>query len=114
MEITRNSPRNGSNETSKNNEEDCSRLGYFSGWTNLGDILSAVKKSGLVVVNHVIWKYQFGVFTERKFVTSHYHVLFLAKTKNYYFNKIMHYPLDVWEINRTYEGTSQECYKTSG
>lgn len=74
----------------------------FSGWTNLGDILSAVKKSGLVLVNHVIWKYQFGVFTERKFVTSHYHVLFLAKTKNYYFNKIMHYPLDVWEINRTY------------
>lgn len=74
----------------------------FSGWTNLGDILSAVKKSGLVLVNHVIWKYQFGVFTERKFVTSHYHVLFLAKTKSYYFNKIKHYPLDVWEINRTY------------
>lgn len=74
----------------------------FSGWTNLGDILAAVKKSGLILVNHIIWKYQFGVFTERKFVTSHYHVLFLAKTKNYYFNKIMHYPLDVWEINRTY------------
>jgi site-specific DNA-methyltransferase (adenine-specific) len=74
----------------------------FSGWTNLGDILTAAKKSGLILVNHIIWKYQFGVFTERKFVTSHYHVLFLAKTKNYYFNKIMHYPLDVWEISRTY------------
>ena len=74
----------------------------FSGWTNLGDILTAVKRSGLILVNHVIWKYQFGVFTEKKFVTSHYHVLFLAKSKNYYFNKIIHYPLDVWEINRTY------------
>jgi site-specific DNA-methyltransferase (adenine-specific) len=75
----------------------------FSGWTNLYNILSAVKKSGLQTVNHVIWKYQFGVYTERKFVTSHYHLLLLAKSKDdYYFNKIKHYPLDVWEINRTY------------
>jgi len=74
----------------------------FSGWTNLGDILTAVKESGLTLTNHVIWRYQFGVFTRRKFVTSHYHVLFLTKTKDYYFNKVMHYPLDVWEINRTY------------
>ncbi len=75
----------------------------FSGWTNLYDILSAVEKTDLNLVNHVIWKYQFGVFTGRKFVTSHYHLLFLAKsTKDYYFNKIMHYPLDVWDINRTY------------
>jgi site-specific DNA-methyltransferase (adenine-specific) len=75
----------------------------FSGWTNLFDILYALKKTDLALVNHIIWKYQFGVFTERKFVTSHYHLLFLAKSKkNYYFNKIMHYPLDVWEINRTY------------
>lgn len=75
----------------------------FSGWTNLFDVLAAIRKTDLSLVNHIIWKYQFGVFTERKFVTSHYHVLFLAKSKkDYYFNKIMHYPLDVWEINRTY------------
>ena len=74
----------------------------FSGWTNLAEILNAVKESGLTLVNHIIWRYQFGVFTRRKFVTSHYHVLFLAKSHDYYFNKIMHYPLDVWEINRTY------------
>ena len=31
------------------------------------------------------------------------HLLFLAKhPKDYYFNKIEHYPLDVWDINRTY------------
>jgi site-specific DNA-methyltransferase (adenine-specific) len=75
----------------------------FSGWTNLLDILFAVRNSGLELVNHIIWKYQFGVYTERKFVTSHYHLLLLAKSKEYYFNKIMHYPLDVWEINRTYK-----------
>ena len=80
----------------------------FSGWTNLGDVLSAVRRSGLTLVNHIIWKYQFGVFTQRKFVTSHYHILFLTKSAKYYFNKIMHYPLDVWEINRTYRAGEQK------
>lgn len=75
----------------------------FSGWTNLRQVLSAIDSTELSLINHIIWKYQFGVFTRRKFVTSHYHLLFLAKdTKKYYFNKIEHYPLDVWEINRTY------------
>ena len=74
----------------------------FSGWTRLDDILRAIKESGLSLINHIIWKYQFGVFTSRKFVTSHYHILFLAKGPKYYFNKIVHYPLDVWEIKRTY------------
>jgi site-specific DNA-methyltransferase (adenine-specific) len=76
----------------------------FSGWTNLADVLNAVSTSGLHLVNHIIWKYQFGVFTKRKFVTSHYHLLFLVKDpKKYYFNKIEHYPEDVWEITRTYQ-----------
>ncbi len=74
----------------------------FSGWTNLGDVLNAIKKTKLTLVNDIIWKYQFGVYTSRKFVTSHYHILFLVKNPDYYFNKIIHYPLDVWEINRTY------------
>ncbi len=75
----------------------------FSGWTNLRQVLSAIDSTELSLINHIIWKYQFGVFTRRKFVTSHYHLLFLAKdTKKYYFNKIEHYPLDVWEIKRTY------------
>ncbi len=75
----------------------------FSGWTNLRDVLDAIDASGLTLINHIIWKYQFGVFTRRKFVTSHYHLLFLVKDPTrYYFNKIEHYPLDVWEINRTY------------
>ena len=51
----------------------------FSGWNNLKDILVASDEIGFVTVNHVIWKYQFGVACRRRFVTSHYHCLFLCK-----------------------------------
>lgn len=75
----------------------------FSGWTNLGDIMDAVSAAGFHVLNHVIWKYQFGVFTKKRFVTSHYHVLLCVKdAKRYTFNKIEHYPEDVWLIKREY------------
>lgn len=50
----------------------------FSGWSNLKDILVAIEEAGLTVVNHVIWKYQFGVVTSRKYVTSHYHCLYVC------------------------------------
>ncbi|NHJ03837.1 MAG: site-specific DNA-methyltransferase [Candidatus Heimdallarchaeota archaeon] len=76
----------------------------ISGWTNLKDILIAIDEAGFITKNHIIWKYQFGVFTKRKFVTSHYHILFLVKDdKDYYFNKVDHYPEDVWEIKRDYK-----------
>ncbi len=75
----------------------------FSGWTNLKDMLIAIDDAGFITQNHIIWKYQFGVFTKRKYVTSHYHILFLVKNKKkYFFNKIDHYPEDVWEIKREY------------
>ncbi len=81
----------------------------FSGWTNLKDVLVAVDNANLTVINHIIWKYQFGVFTQRKYVTSHYHVMFLAKNPSkYYFNKIEHYPLDIWDIPRTYRPGQQK------
>ncbi len=51
----------------------------FSGWNNLKDILIAADESGFTTVNHIIWKYQFGVACSRRFVTSHYHCLFLCK-----------------------------------
>lgn len=50
-----------------------------SGWTNLVDILNALKETKLNVVNHIIWKYNFGVFTTKKFTTSHYHILYCTK-----------------------------------
>jgi len=75
----------------------------FSGWNRLRDILEGIDSSGLTTINHLIWKYQFGVFTKKKYVTSHYHILFVAKDpKRYTFNKIDHYPEDVWVINREY------------
>lgn len=51
----------------------------FSGWTNLRHVLNAIDYANLTLVNHIIWKYQFGVVTKRKFVTSHYHCLYVCK-----------------------------------
>tara|TARA_B100000614_G_scaffold244731_1_gene249188 strand:- start:419 stop:1201 length:783 start_codon:yes stop_codon:yes gene_type:complete len=91
----------------------------FSGWNNLKDILIAIDDVGLTVINHIIWKYQFGVVTKNKFVTSHYHCLFVCKNpkkrKFYPFSRYgkneksedghsLHYrdKEDVWEIKREY------------
>ena len=75
----------------------------FSGWNRLRDILEGLDAAGLTTINHLIWKYQFGVFTKKKYVTSHYHILFVVKDpKHYTFNKIDHYPEDVWVISREY------------
>jgi site-specific DNA-methyltransferase (adenine-specific) len=91
----------------------------FSGWNNLRDILNALEKTGFITVNHVIWKYQFGVVTSRKFVTSHYHCLYVCKDlkarKFYPYTRFgkdeknsrgrsLHYEdkEDVWFINREY------------
>lgn len=50
-----------------------------SGYTNLHHILNALHATGLEEINHIIAKYSFGVYTKRKWVSSHYHVLFWAK-----------------------------------
>ena len=54
----------------------------FSGWNNLKDILMALDEAGFITINHIIWKYQFGVVTSKKFVTSHYHCLYVCKNPN--------------------------------
>ncbi|WP_424945819.1 DNA-methyltransferase [Candidatus Spongiihabitans sp.] len=91
----------------------------FSGWNHLKDLLIAIDECKLTTVNHLIWKYQFGVTTKRKYVTSHYHCLFVCKDdrKRYFqpycrFGKdertsnggSAHYKdkEDVWEIKREY------------
>lgn len=43
------------------------------------NILNAISLTQLKLVNHNIWKYNFGVFTTKKFITSHYHILYLVK-----------------------------------
>ena len=91
----------------------------FSGWNNLSDILGALDELGFTTVNHIIWKYQFGVVTRRKFVTSHYHCLYVClddKTRRFFpFSRFgpderdengrsLHYrdKEDVWTIKREY------------
>lgn len=91
-----------------------------SGYTNLGDILNGLKKTSLREVNHIIWKYNFGVHTTRKFVSSHYHVLLYEKpnSRRTFHPHVRFGPAerdekfgslnyqdreDVWVINREYK-----------
>lgn len=75
----------------------------FSGWNNLQMVEKVLQDCSLYTVNHIVWKYNFGLFTRRKFVTSHYHILLVVKDLDrYYFNKVEHYPQDVWLIDREY------------
>jgi site-specific DNA-methyltransferase (adenine-specific) len=95
-------------------------LYIISGYTNLCHILNALQTTRLTELNHIIWKYSFGVFTRRKFVSSHYHILFYEKPGGRRtFNLESRYGLgekhgdgrslnntdreDVWEINREYK-----------
>lgn len=53
-------------------------------WNHVCDIELALRSCSpsLTVVNHIIWKYNFGVYTQKKFVSSHYHILRCAVNKN--------------------------------
>lgn len=99
--------------------KDSGSMYVFSGWNNLRDILNAIDQTGFTVVNHLIWKYQFGVVTRRKFVTSHYHCIYACKSekRRRFFpfarfskdardpdGRSLHYrdKEDVWVINREY------------
>lgn len=91
-----------------------------SGYTNLVHILNALRDNDeMVERNHIIWKYNFGVYTTKKYVSSHYHILYYTKgSKNITFNTDCRYTLgdrtprgrslryrdmeDVWIINREY------------
>ena len=99
--------------------KDSGSMYVFSGWNNLKDILRALDDVGFVTINHIIWKYQFGVVTKKKFVTSHYHRLYVCKDdkKRKFFpfsrfkkedktkdGRSLHYKdkEDVWDIKREY------------
>ena len=91
----------------------------ISGYTNLIHILNALKNTLLQEINHIIWKYNFGVYTKNKYISSHYHILYYQKpggkrtfnlftrfgteesengrSKNYADRE------DVWVINREYK-----------
>lgn len=99
--------------------KDSGSMYVFSGWNHLKEILIAIDACNLTMVNHIIWKYQFGVTTRRKYVTSHYHCLYVCKDER----KRLFHPYarfdktartenggsahykdkeDVWEIKREY------------
>jgi len=90
------------------------------GWTPLRHILNALAETRLKEINHIIWKYNFGVYTKTKYISSHYHILYYAKPggeRN--FNTFAFYSSDetanksgsanyrdredVWLINREYK-----------
>lgn len=50
-----------------------------SGYSNLVDILNALHKAPMIEVNHLIAQYPFGVNASKKWVSSHYHVLYWVK-----------------------------------
>ena len=96
------------------------QLYVVSGYTNLYDVLDALRSTSLTEVNHLIWKYNFGVYTSTKFVSSHYHILYYAKPGGRRtFNLQSRFPLDasaqdggsanyrdredVWIVNREYK-----------
>jgi site-specific DNA-methyltransferase (adenine-specific) len=54
-------------------------LYIVSGYTNLVHILNALRQTSLKEINHIIWKYNFGVYTKKKFISSHYHILYYIK-----------------------------------
>lgn len=69
-----------------------------SGWTNLVHILRAIEEGPFHLLNHIVWRFTWGVYTRRRFVTSHYHVLLLVKDpKDYTFNRLVSYQEDVWD-----------------
>ena len=92
----------------------------ITGYTNLIHVLNALKNTNLEERNHIIWKYNFGVWTSKKYVSSHYHILYYVKKKGEVtFNTYAFYAgsekdhrggslnyqdrEDVWLINREYK-----------
>lgn len=92
----------------------------ISGYTNLHHILNELHQTNLKEVNHIIWKYNFGVYTQNKYVSSHYHILYWQKpggtptfnlesrhklTEKDSNNRSVNYQdrEDVWIINREYK-----------
>ncbi len=92
----------------------------ISGYTNLRHILNALADTKLVERNHLIWKYNFGVYTSKKYISSHYHILYYVKQgKEMTFNTYAFFSdseksetggslnyqdrEDVWYINKEYK-----------
>ncbi len=73
----------------------------FSGWSNLEYVLKSLREIGFHTQSHCIWHFKSPMPTQRRFASSHYHILHVTKHKtNYVFNKVDHYPKDVWVMEK--------------
>lgn len=71
-------------------------LCIVSSWTNQREILNAIHKNHFYLQNQLIFKYNFGLFTKKKLVSSHYNIFICSKHKtDYTFNKLNWYCEDV-------------------
>lgn len=82
----------------------------ISGYNNMNIILNCAAFR-FELINQIIWKFQFGVYTKNKFVTSHYNIFYFGKPKkkhNFYdpfedFTKTSYgFRESVWDIKREY------------
>lgn len=71
------------------------------GHSTLVDVLTAAKILDLHLVNQIIWKFNFGVFAKRKYVTSHYNILYFSKSKksNLTFNRFCRFGSQEKDVN---------------
>jgi len=86
-----------------------------SGRTHLGEVLGALEDCGLLQRDLIAWKYNFGVWTTKRPVTSHYHIPCYTKAGGKVtYNTWCRYGRkqleenkrdreDVWLINRQYK-----------
>jgi site-specific DNA-methyltransferase (adenine-specific) len=92
-----------------------------SGYSQLRHILNSLANTKLKEKNHIVWKYNFGVYTSKKYISSHYHILYYVKPpcNEVTFNTYAFYAdcektesggsmnyldrEDVWIINREYK-----------
>ncbi len=94
-------------------------LYIISGYSNLYHILAALRKTGLHERNHIIWKFNFGVYTRNKYISSHYHILYYVAGGRPTFNTFSRFGFDerdeangslnyqdredVWNIKKEYK-----------
>ena len=83
----------------------------ISGWTHSDIIGRVIRELKLCLINKIIWNFPFGIYTSKKFVSSHYEIFYIKKTKGSkpIFNTKCRYQSDkkiyqdlqsVWKINK--------------
>lgn len=93
--------------------KDGGAMWIMSGWTHSHIVARWIARSGLSIVNKLVWEYNFGVWTTRKFVTCHYEMFYCLKGRDA--RRVFHrrFPEDnkacyadrqsVWRIKRAYQ-----------